>query len=163
MTGYLLDTNVISAFAPDKVPVSSNVTAWFEAQTDCLFLSAVSLAEIEAGIAKLGRSGAARRASDLTEWLDRLLALYANKTLAFDVSAARLAGPIADRAKASGHDPGFTDIAIAAIARAHGLAILTRNSRHFRPLGSMLLDPFEDALPADPPSDSQAVLGTCLD
>ena len=152
MTGYLVDTNVVSAFAPGKPAVRPETAAWFEAQTDRLFLSAIGVIEIEAGIAKLRRSGSARRAADLTIWLDRLLGLYGGKVLAVDVAVARLAGAIADRAKASGHDPGLADIAIAATAEVHRLVVLTRNRRHFDPLGPTVLDPFEDTLPLEPPS-----------
>lgn len=149
MNGYLLDTNVISAFAPGKAAVSAEMAAWFEAQTEFLFISAVSVVEIHAGIAKLRRGGASRRADDLTAWIDRLLGLYGDKVLPLDTAVARLAGAIADRAKASGHDPGLADIAIAATGLVHGLAILTRNRRHFQPLGAVLLDPFENALPPE--------------
>ncbi len=151
MTGYLLDTNIISAFAPGNAVISSPATAWFEAQTDRLFLSAVSVIEIEAGIAKLRRSGAARRADGLTAWFDRLLGLYGSKVLALDEAAARVAGATADRARASGRDPGLADVAIAATAAVHGLSVLTRNRKHFAPLGVMHLDPFADMLPPTPP------------
>lgn len=147
MIGYLIDTNVLSAFAPGKAGASPETVAWFEAQTERLFLSAVSVIEIAAGIAKLHRSGAARRAADLTAWFDRLLGLYGGKVLAVDVAVARRAGAIADRAKASGHDPGLADIAIAATAEIHRLAVLTRNRRHFEPLGVIMFDPFNGALP----------------
>ena len=65
-------------------------------------MSAVSIAEIEAGIAKLRRQGARRRADDLTAWLDTLLHLYAERVLPFEVRAARIAGGLADRARSKG-------------------------------------------------------------
>lgn len=148
MTGYLLDTNVISAFAPGKAAVPSQVTAWFESQTDRLFLSPISIIEIEVGIAKLRRNGATRRADGLAAWFDRLLGLYGSKVLALDDAVARVAGAITDRARASGRDPGLADVAIAATAAVHGLSVLTRNGKHFAPLSVMYLDPFADVLPA---------------
>ena len=52
MTGWLLDTNVLSAFAPGKPAVAARSAAWFNEHSDALFLSAITAAEIEAGISK---------------------------------------------------------------------------------------------------------------
>ena len=54
MTGWLLDTNVLSAFAPGKPTVSAIATTWFDQRSEDLFLSAITAAEIEAGISKAG-------------------------------------------------------------------------------------------------------------
>ncbi|HMD64541.1 MAG TPA: PIN domain-containing protein [Stellaceae bacterium] len=64
MTGWLLDTNVLSAFAPGKPAVAPAIAAWFDERTDALFLSAITAAEIEAGIAKLRRTGSGQRADE---------------------------------------------------------------------------------------------------
>jgi toxin FitB len=114
-----------------------------------LYLSAVTVAEIEDGIAKARREQARRKAADLTAWLETLLHLYRNRILAFDVAAARIAGSLSDLARSKGIAPGFADIAIAATARAHELIILTRNTRHFEPLGVPTIDPFERLPPAN--------------
>jgi toxin FitB len=106
-----------------------------------LYVSAVTVAEIESGIAKLCRLGR-QRAEDLAAWLDTLLHLYALRVLPFEVGAARIAGGLADRARGQGHAPGFPDVAIAATAQLRGFMILTRNVRHFAPLGVPFLDPF---------------------
>lgn len=45
--------------------------------------------------------------------------------------SARIAGRLLDVARGKGQSPGFPDVAIAAIAKAHGLTILTRNLKHF--------------------------------
>lgn len=114
-----------------------------EAHSSALFLSAVSIAEIEDGIAKTRREGATRKASGLTAWLETLLHLYRDRILPFDVAAARIAGALSDLARGSGFAPGFADIVVAATARCSGLTILTRNLRHFEPLGVPALDPFK--------------------
>jgi toxin FitB len=142
---YLVDTNVISAAAPAR-PVPSALVEWMDVHSNFLFLSVVTLAEIEDGIAKARREGATRKSSDLALWLEAVLHLYSDRILAFDVAAARIAGVIADRARGQGHAPGLADIIIAATARHHGLTILSRNTRHFEPLGVAVLDPFA-ALP----------------
>jgi predicted nucleic acid-binding protein len=138
---YLVDTNVISARAPSRVSLP-DLAAWMDSHSAELFLSTVTIAEIEDGIAKAQREGATRKARDLTAWLETVLHLYAARILPFDLAAARLAGSLSDRARGQGHAPGFADIIIAATAQRHGLTILTRNLRHFEPLGAPVHDPF---------------------
>ncbi len=140
---YLVDTNVISAGSPAKAGAAADVVAWMDAQSGALFLSAVTIAEIEDGIAKARREGAARKADSLAAWLATVLHLYGERVLPFDVDAARIAGALSDRARGQGQAPGFADIIIAATASRHQLTILTRNMRHFEPLGVPVLNPFE--------------------
>jgi predicted nucleic acid-binding protein len=92
VTGWLLDTNILSAFAPGKPALSRKMAAWFEERTDELFLSAIAVAEIEAGISKLDRTGFGRRADELRAWFKRMLGFYADRVLPFDLAAARIAG-----------------------------------------------------------------------
>jgi toxin FitB len=113
-----------------------------ETNTDALHLSVVTIAEIEAGIAKSLRDNAARKASRLTDWLETVLHLYADRVLPIDIAVARLAGALSDRERSLGIAPGFADIAIAATASLHGLTLLTRSLRDFTPLGVVALDPF---------------------
>lgn len=143
---YLVDTNVISAVSPNR-PAPTALAEWMDARSASLFLSVVTIAEVEDGIAKLRREKAARRSKDLAQWLDAVLHLYGERILAFDRQAARLAGELSDRARVQGHAPGFADIIIAATARQHKLTILSRNVRHFEPLGVPVLDPFGRLLP----------------
>ena len=142
---YLVDTDVISAAAPVKRRIPA-LLDWMERNSGRLYLSAVTIAEIEDGIAKARREGASRKAALLAEWLNVLLHLYSARVLAFDVTAARIAGGLADLARSKGQSPGFPDIAIAATAKAHGLTILTRNLKHFAVFGIAAHDPFR-ALP----------------
>ncbi len=115
---------------------------WLEAHAADLFLSAVTVAEIEDGIAKLRREGARRKAADLAAWLEAVLHLYGERVLAFDMAVARIAGQLSDRARRQGYAPGFADIVIAATAAHHNLILLTRNLRHFQGLGVTVQDPF---------------------
>lgn len=48
-----------------------------------------------------------------------------------------------DKAREAGHSPGFADVAIAATAESQGLTVLTRNLRHFAPIGIAAIDPFQ--------------------
>ena len=140
---YLADTNVLSAGAPGRKERSASLVAWMDAHADELFLSAVTVAEISNGIAKLRRTGSVSKAERLERWLEVVLHLYADRVLAFDIAAARVAGALTDRARAAGHAPGFADVAIAAIAANRNLVVLTRNLRHFAPLQVPAHDPFK--------------------
>ena len=144
---YLVDTNVIFAVAPNR-PAFPRLVEWMDVQSAALFLSVVTVAEIEDGIAKLWRERATRRSKDLAQWLEAVLHLYGDRILGVDTSTARMAGRLSDRARGQGHAPGFADIIIAATARQHALTILSRNSRHFEPLGVPVLDPFRELPPS---------------
>ena len=111
-----------------------------------LFMSAVTIAEVEEGIAKTERQGAGRKATLLAEWLETILHIYSDRIIAFDVQMARIAGRLSDLAHGRGHAPGFADLAIAATARRRGYVVLTRNMRHFTSIGVAAHDPFA-ALP----------------
>lgn len=137
---FLIDTNVISALAPSKRPGSNALVEWLDRASSRLFLSVISAAEVRSGIAKAQRENATTKARALTEWWDSIEYLYAEKILPFDLRCARAAGQILDDARA--HRPGFEDIAIAATARVNDLIVLTRNLRHFDPLGVRAIDPF---------------------
>lgn len=140
--GYLLDTSVISAFAPGReahFPVGFE--AWLAARDERLFLPCIAVAELAQGIGKLRRSGGAERADRLDRWLDGLIAGYGDRILPLDAAASRLAGQMSDAAIAQGRHPGFPDLAIAALARQASLVLLTRNLKHFAPLGVDCIDP----------------------
>jgi predicted nucleic acid-binding protein len=141
---FLVDTNVISALAPSKRSGSAELIEWLDNASPQLFLSVISAAEVRSGIAKAEREGATTKARRLTQWWESIEYLYAEKLLPFDLKCAHMAGKILDNARA--HQPGFEDIAIAATARVHELTVLTRNLRHFEPLGVRAIDPFA-ALP----------------
>lgn len=143
---YLLDTNIVSADAPSKGKVGLTAFAtWVRAHGDQLYMSAVTVAEIEAGIARAVRIGATAKAQRLRRWLAAVEHFYSGRILAFGVEEAREAGAILDRARA--HDPGFEDIAIAATAAVRGFTILTANERHFAPLGVPLINPLSQLPP----------------
>lgn len=141
---FLIDANVISALAPSKRQRHGSLIEWLDEASPQLFLSVISAAEVKSGIVKAEREGATTKARQLREWWESVEHLYAQKLLPFDLRCAHAAGQILDDARA--HQLGFGDIAIAATAQVHGLIVLTRNLRHFEPLGARVLDPFK-ALP----------------
>ena len=113
-----------------------------------LYLSVITIVEVEDGIARSRRTGAHAKARRLRDWLETVLHLYGSRILPIDVTTARRIGALADHARGQGHDPGLADLAIAATALVRGYIILTHNLRHFAPLGGSAHDPFE-ALPGD--------------
>ena len=117
-----------------------------ERNSERLYLSVITIAEAEDGIAKARREAAHRKADRVAEWLETLLHLYSARILPLDVPAARALGRLSDHARGSGHAPGLADLAIAATAQIRDFTVLTRNLRHFRVLGVGSIDPFE-ALP----------------
>ena len=143
--GYLLDTSVVSALAPGRETyLPSAFGEWLQAHDAQLFLPAIAVAELAQGIAKLQRSGGTERAQRLDSWLDGLMTGFKDRILSFDAQTARLAGRISDAAMAQGRHPGFADVAIAALAQNANLQLLTRNLKHFQPLGVNCLDPLTD-------------------
>lgn len=141
--GYLVDTSVLSLLAPERPTLDKSLASWMRAHNDQLYVSAVTVAEIEQGIRKLHRAGGVQRADALTRWLDALIERGGDRILPFDTRAGRIAGELSDQAIAAGRHPGFADVAIAATAVANGLVVLTRNGKHFAPLGVELVDPVE--------------------
>ncbi len=140
---YLVDTNVLSAGAPTKAKPAVDLVGWMERNSEHLYLSVITIAEVEDGIAKARREAADRKAERLAEWLEMLLHLYTARILPLDVPTARVLGRLSDQARGAGHTPGFADLAIAATAQFRGFTVLTRNLRHFGVLGVPSHDPFE--------------------
>jgi predicted nucleic acid-binding protein len=145
---YLVDTDVISTSASYGSRSSFELVFWMDRNSARLFLSTVTVTEIEDGIAKARREGARRKATRLTEWIEAVLHLYGHRILPFDLAAARVAGALSDHARGQGQNPGFADLAIAATAVTNNLTVLTRNLRHFGPLAIPVHNPFA-TLPDD--------------
>jgi len=132
---FLIDTVTLSELRRrQRDPM---VVKWFGRQrTADLFLSVVSIGEIERGIARQRTSDPAF-AGALALWLDRVLTLYGERILPFDLRAARRWGALS---AAIGNDSA--DLMIAATALEHGLTVVTRNASDFEPAGVAVLDPF---------------------
>jgi predicted nucleic acid-binding protein len=136
-SGYLLDTNVVSALrVRGRNPA---VEAWAAAiPHQVLFVASLSIAEIELGIAVKERTDRAQGAV-LRRWFeDRLLPGFAGRVLSFDLAAARILATyrVPDRAP-------LDDAVIAATAAAADLTVATPNTAHFAPLGVALVNPWE--------------------
>lgn len=108
-----------------------------------LFLSVVTIHEIEKGIALLEHKGATAKAANLRIWLAGLIASYDDKIIAVDIATAALAGQLEAKAVSAGHDPGMSDATIAGIAKAHDLVVMTANAKHFQVFGVAVASPDE--------------------
>jgi toxin FitB len=139
---YLVDTNILSTSAPSKVAAHRALAQWMDAHSANLFLSVVTITEIEDGIAKARRQGATRKAIDLADWLESIVHLYDEQIIPIEIKVAREAGRFLDEARGQGREPGLADMLIAATARVHGLTVLTRNTRDFEGCGIEVVDPF---------------------
>lgn len=136
----LLDTNVLSAVMAVEPP--PKVLAWLDAQpTEALHLSTITLAEIGFGLSLLAPG---RRRRDLEARFEAFVQEgFAHRVLSFDLEAARHCGPIMGHRRETGRPVSALDGQIAAIARAHGLAVATRNVRDFADCGVEVVNPFE--------------------
>jgi predicted nucleic acid-binding protein len=133
---YLLDTDVLSELRKRKRDVQ--VMAWIDSVAPAdLFLSTVTIFEIERGIEQRRRDEPAF-AQDLATWLDTTLRLYGERVLPLTVAIARRWGRLSAQIGNKN-----LDLAIAATALEHGLAVVTRNVAHYRSTGTAMENPFE--------------------
>jgi predicted nucleic acid-binding protein len=133
---YVLDTNVVSALrVPGRNPA---VAAWADSvEVSEQFIAATTLAEIERGVIAKERTDPAQ-GEHLRRWFDsKVLPVFAYRTLAFDLAAARTLATY----RVPEHAP-YDDALIAAVAQATDKIVVTRNTRHFEPLGVRYLDPW---------------------
>ena len=134
---YLIDTVVLSELR--KCERHAGVVQWLRSKAvDALFLSAITIGEIERGVLRQ-RAKNAVFAEALGAWLDRTVETYADRSLPVDTRVARRWGRLSARI---GH--GGADLLIAATALEYGLTVVTRNVRHFLPTGVPVEDPFQD-------------------
>lgn len=140
--GYLLDTSVISALSPGReTHLPEGFALWLQAHDSQLFIPCIAIAELAQGIGKLRRSGATERANRLDTWMNQLMTGFGERILPLTPAMAKMAGELSDQATSKGCHPGFADVTIAAMALHQGQLLLTRNLKHFEPLGVPCQDP----------------------
>lgn len=132
---YLLDTNVVSELRRPKPHPA--VVRWVESVPgDQLYLSAVTIGEIQAGI-EITRDQDHSKAGELESWLDQVMASFS--VLSADAAVFR------EWARMMHHrsDTLVQDALIAAIASVHRLTVVTRNVSDFGLFGVETINPFE--------------------
>lgn len=135
---FLLDTNVVSELRKAQI-ADANVVTWAESQsTSSLFLSVISVLEIETGILLLERRDAAQ-AAVLRTWLDdHVLPAFSDRILPVDTATARRCASLHVPDRCADHDA-----LIAATALVHGMTLATPNVDDFTPTGVKVLDPWK--------------------
>jgi predicted nucleic acid-binding protein len=134
---WLLDTCALSEYAK-KAPAPEVIT-WLDEQDEAsLYISVISLGEIEKGILKL-RASDRRRSQKLTAWLGKVEQRFAGRTLPLDAAAlhawAQIAASHGDflrsHSELAGQPLPVMDGLIMATAQCHGLTVITRNVQDF--------------------------------
>ena len=139
MTGFLLDTNVISELARPRPDLK--VVSWIEAvEEDRLFLSVLTLGEIRKGIA--GLTDASRRAA-IENWLEKAVRpRFAGRILSVDEAVAERWGIVSAAASRAGAPVPAIDGLLAASALHHDLTLVTRNAPDVAGAGVPVLNPW---------------------
>lgn len=139
MTGYLLDTNVISELRrprPDQ-----HVVAFVTAQPlDSLYLSTVTLAEIRFGIELVADAG---RRAELNTWLThKVRPMFENRVLPVSEDVMLTWRLMVEEGRKAGHTFSQPDLIIAATAAQHGLTVVSRDTSEFEHAKVPLLNPW---------------------
>jgi hypothetical protein len=131
---YLLDTNVVSELRRQRP--HGAVVAWLRSldQRD-LFISAVTLGELQAGI-EVTRERNATKRTEIEAWVDRVSETW--NILPMDTATFRMWARLMHRRS----DDLIEDAMIAATARVHGLRVVTRNVKDFKHFGVSVLNPY---------------------
>jgi toxin FitB len=131
---YLLDTNVVSELRRPRP--HGGVLAWLRGVADTdLFVSAITLGELQAGV-EITREQDAVKAAAIERWVDRVA--ETSQVLAIDARVCRAWARLMHRRS----DDLIEDATIAATAEVHGLTVVTRNVRDFAVFGVGTLNPF---------------------
>jgi predicted nucleic acid-binding protein len=139
---YLLDTNIVSELRKAKSGKADKyVMSWAESvSASSLFLSAITILELETGILQMERRDP-KQGAVLRTWLDgHVLPAFSDRILAVDAAVAQrcarlhVPDPRADR-----------DSLIAATALVHGMTVVTRNVADFEATGVEILNPYQSS------------------
>lgn len=140
----LLDTNVISE--PQRHSPNARVLDWIDAQAlETLYLSAITVAELRAGIALMPTG---KRRDSLHNNLEkRLLPMFANRVLSFDMACTKTYAELLARSRVVGLAIETADAFIAAVALANGFTVATRDTRPFEAAGLTVINPWDAVTP----------------
>lgn len=136
---WLLDTCVISELVRPKPKAS--VVAWIqECAEDELFLSVITIGELEKGFSKLQNS---KRRTGLETWVRRdLVGRFRDRVLDIDLDVAALWGALAGASEARGQPLPVLDSLIAATSLHHDLTVVSRNTHDLERWGARCFDPW---------------------
>lgn len=136
---YLLDTCVISELV--KPAPNRKVVDWLnEVSSKALFLSVITIGEIEKGLTKLPDS---KKKERLTLWLNTLLNEYQERILPVDLMVAENWGVLQGNAEMAGTPMSSIDSLLAATTYTHNLTLVTRNESDFVPGITPIINPWK--------------------
>lgn len=140
MSGFLLDTNVISEFNRRGGP-DQRVKRWLEnADPDSLYASVLTIGEIRFGIGLLPPG---KRRTELEKWIDRDLGeWFEGRILPVDRSIADRWGMLRAEARAKGRPLSVIDALLAATALQNNLTLVSRNVSDYSVPGLSIFDPW---------------------
>jgi len=135
----LLDTNVVSE--PLRPAPEARVIEWIDAQPlETLYLSAITVAELRAGMALLPTG---KRRSNLQEYLEKqVLPMFAGRVLPFDMACTNAYSELLAKVRTAGRGIETADAFIAAIAVANGFTVATRDTSPFQAAGLTVINPW---------------------
>ena len=144
MTGWLLDTNIISELRRPKP--EPKVTTFIRSQPlERLFVSIVTFAEIRFGIELLPD---ATRRSDLNDWLaHKVRPMFEQRALAISEDVMFKWRLLADEGRKAGHTFSQPDLIIAATAQHHGMTVVSRDAKEYSAARVEVFNPWIDVLP----------------
>lgn len=145
MTGWLLDTNILSELRRRRP--EPKVRAFIAAQPlDLLHVSIVTLAEIRFGIERLNEPA---RRSELNDWLaHKVRPMFTQRTLPVSEDVMLKWRVLVEEGRKSGHTFSQPDLIIAATAQQHGLTVVSRDTSEFLRARVPVFSPWTDPMPA---------------
>lgn len=137
----LLDTNVVSE--PLRHAPDARVIEWIDAQPlETLYLSAMTVAELRAGVALL--PAGKRRAALHENFEKRVLPMFVGRVLPFNLACTSAYAELLATARKSGSGIETADACIAAVAVANGFTVATRDLSPFQAAGLTVINPWEE-------------------
>jgi predicted nucleic acid-binding protein len=143
MSGFLIDTNVLSEYNRTGGP-DAGVKRWLETtERQTQHVSIITLAEIQKGIELLDQG---KRRTQLEQWLTQdLEAWFSGRVLPVDRQVAMRWASLVAQGSRTGRPLPTVDSLIAATALVHGLTIVTRNTKDFEGIGAATINPWDAA------------------
>ena len=135
---FLVDTNVFSELA--KPTPDQQVAAWLRENEPNLYVSTITIGELRRGVERLPDGV---RKSKLRHWLISICECMKGRVLGFNTSTAHVWGQMKAKWDSAGVVVPTLDSQIAAIAKKHGLTVVTRNTSDYSMTGVKVVNPFD--------------------
>lgn len=139
MANYIIDTNIVSE--PLSKHPNERVVQWLRENAAGSYISAITVEEMTRGVTLLPEG---KRRRVLAKAIEAAIAKFDDRVVPFDSEQARACGEIEGESEARGDNFDLEDYMIAAAAKTRSLTVVTRNERHFSPLGVPVLNPFRE-------------------